>query len=129
MKFRNLFKGLPRKMSGELFSIMAKAERIEIERIVSRGHCSPPGFWYDQDFDEWVLLLRGAAVLRISGNKQKVRLKEGDYLLIPAHRRHRVEWTHPAKQTVWLAIKGRRIVACKKKPASHRNRFCKVESI
>lgn len=101
-------------MPEEIFSIIAKAEQVEIERIVSKGHRSPPGFWYDQDFDEWVLVLRGAAILRLAGSRRKIRLKAGDYLLIPAHKRHRVEWTHPKKPTIWLAIKGRRIIGCEK---------------
>lgn len=69
IKPRNIFQNLPRKMPGELFSVIAQAREIEIERIVSRGHSSPPGFWYDQDFDEWVLVLRGAAQLRLAGKK------------------------------------------------------------
>jgi len=108
-KPRNFFENLPKQIRREIFPVIARAEQVEMERIVSRGHCSPPGSWYDQDFDEWVLLLRGAAILRFEGSRTRVRLKEGDYLLIPAHRRHRVEWTRPKKPTIWLTIKGRRI--------------------
>jgi len=114
MKPHNIYDNLPKKMPGEIFSFIARAEKVEIERIVSRGHRSPPGFWYDQDFDELCILLRGAAMLRMAGSRRRRRLKEGDYLLIPAHKRHRVEWTHPKIQTIWLTIKGQRIVACKK---------------
>ena len=110
MKPLNIFYNLPKKMPEEIVSVIAGANKVKIERIVSRGHRSPPGFWYDQDFDELVILLRGAAILRMAGARRKFRLKEGDCLLIRAHRRHRVEWTHPKKATVWLAIKGRRIV-------------------
>ena len=95
-------------MSNELFDLIARGGDTTIERIVSRGHKSPPGFWYDQNFDEWVMVLRGAARLRMAGRRKIILMKEGDYLLIPAHKRHRVEWTHPKKHTVWLAIKGRR---------------------
>jgi len=65
MKPHNIFKNLPKKMPKEIFSVIAKARQVEIGRIVSHGHCSPPGFWYDQDFDEWVLLLRGAGVFTL----------------------------------------------------------------
>jgi len=92
-------------MSKELFDIIAKTGNATIERIISRGHKSPPGFWYDQDFDEWVVVLRGAAKLRLAGQKKIILMKAGDYLLIPARKRHRVEWTPPDKQTIWLAVK------------------------
>ena len=88
---------------------------FRIERIVSRGHVSPPGFWYDQDEDEWVWLLGGAAILEVevqaasdqSGDDSvvdTVELAAGDYLLLPAHMRHRVSWTDPDCDTVWLSI-------------------------
>lgn len=76
---------------------------VRIERIVSEGHSSPEGFWYDQETHEWVLLLSGAAKLQFEG-EEPIGLKPGSYLHIPAHRRHRVEWTDPTQPTVWLAI-------------------------
>ncbi len=75
-----------------------------MERIVSLGQQTPPGEWYDQSDDEWVLLLSGAARLLIEGESQASALQPGDCLLLPAHVRHRVEWTDPAQPTVWLAF-------------------------
>jgi cupin 2 domain-containing protein len=98
----NLFTGLPSNLPGELFTTMLEADNLRIERIVSQGHTSPDGFWYDQDQHEWVIMLRGAARLSIEGKSQQ--LKPGDYLNIPAHQKHRVEWTTPDEPTVWLAV-------------------------
>jgi cupin 2 domain-containing protein len=75
-----------------------------VERIVSKGQSSPEGFWYDQAEDELVILLQGQAKLLIEGEKAPRLLSEGDHLLIPAHCRHRVDWTQPCRETVWLAI-------------------------
>lgn len=81
---------------------LLETETLRLERIVSRGHSNPEGFWYDQDHDEWVLLLSGRAVLRFEGQPEPVHLEQGDYLLIPARCRHRIEWTDPLSDTVWL---------------------------
>jgi cupin 2 domain-containing protein len=75
---------------------------VRIERIVSHGHASPGGFWYDQDRHEWVVVLTGAARLRFDDDI--VELKPGDFATIPAHTKHRVEWTTPDEPTVWLAV-------------------------
>ena len=83
--------------------VIHAAKDLRIERIVSRGHASPDGFWYDQESSEWVLLVAGAARLRFEG-EEPLHLKPGDYVHIPAHRRHRVEWTDPDAATIWLAI-------------------------
>lgn len=99
----NLFRDLPASPSEELFQTLLNAPNCRIERIVSRGHASPEGFWYDQDEHEWVMLLTGAARLRFEG-EEPLALSPGDYLNIPAHRRHRVEWTDPDQPTVWLAV-------------------------
>ena len=77
---------------------------VRIERIVSKGHASPEGFWYDQEDDEWVLLLEGSAGLLFEDEEEVVVLRRGDHLRIPAHRRHRVSWTAPGEETVWLAV-------------------------
>jgi cupin 2 domain-containing protein len=77
---------------------------VRIERIVSTGQASPPGFWYDQPWTEWVLLLAGAAGLLFEDEPTPRPLKAGDYLLIPAGQRHRVEWTDATQPTVWLAV-------------------------
>jgi len=98
----NLFKELPDKEPEELCSVLAQSGHAKVERIVSDGHASPEGFWYDQEQDEWVLLVSGSAILEFED--QKVGLNPGDHLLIPAHRRHRVESTSPTERTVWVAV-------------------------
>ena len=75
---------------------------MRIERIVSQGHASPPGFWYDQDQHEWVIVLRGRARVRFEDGL--LEMAAGDCINIPAHRKHRVEWTTPEEPTVWLAV-------------------------
>ena len=98
----NLFADLPAGLPEELIQILLSTSHVCIERIVSQGHVSPPKFWYDQDEYEWVLLIQGAARLRF--DDELVELKPGDFLNIPAHRKHRVEWTSPDELTIWLAI-------------------------
>ena len=90
-------------MPDELVQTLLATTSLRIERIVSQGHASPEGFWYDQDAPEWVLILSGAARLRFEG-EEPVDMTPGAFLNIPAHRRHRVEWTDPARATVWLAV-------------------------
>lgn len=75
-----------------------------IERIVSTGQASPEGFWYDQPRDEWVLLLSGSAGLRFADEADVRELRPGDWLLIPAGCKHRVEWTDAGQPSVWLAV-------------------------
>lgn len=75
-----------------------------VEVVPLNGHASPEGFWYDQDRHEWVLVLQGAARLRFEGDEQSIDMKPGDWLNIPAHQRHRVEWTTLDGPTVWLAV-------------------------
>ena len=104
MMISNLFKEIPDKFSDEFFQTIVSRPGIKIERIVSRGHCSPDGFWYDQDGDEWVLLVRGNAALAFEDDPQLVALKPGDHLFIPAHQRHRVAWTSQTEDTIWLAV-------------------------
>jgi cupin 2 domain-containing protein len=82
-------------------TILAAAQ-VRIERIISHGHASPEGFWYDQDQHEWVVVLKGAA--RLQFENRMVEMKSGDFINIPAHRRHRVEWTTPDEPTIWLAV-------------------------
>jgi cupin 2 domain-containing protein len=100
----NLFADLPTDISNEVVTRLVEAENIRIERIVSLGHASPDGFWYDQDQTEWVLLLRGAALLQFDDEVQPVPLKPGGFVDIAAHRRHRVIWTTPDEPTIWLAV-------------------------
>ena len=99
---KNLFTNLPSNLPDELFTTLLDANHLRIERIVSHGHASPEGFWYDQDQHEWVIVLQGAARLSIEGINEE--LKPGDFINIPAHQKHRVEWTTQDEPTVWLAV-------------------------
>ena len=101
----SLLHDIPVDLPLELCEALLVAGEVRIERIVSRGHASPPGFWYDQTDHEWVLLVAGAARLRFDGDEHEIELKPGDYLNIPAQRRHRVEWTDSTQPTIWLAIR------------------------
>ena len=98
----NIFTNFPSNLPDEFFTTLIEATNLRIERIVSYGHASPEGFWYDQDQNEWVLVLQGAARLSIEGEIKE--LKPGDCINIPAHQKHRVEWTTPDEPTVWLAV-------------------------
>jgi cupin 2 domain-containing protein len=100
----NLFADIPADLPQELVQTLLDAGNIRIERIVSQGQASPPGFWYDQEENEWVLLLKGAARLRFDDRPEPLQLRPGDHVNIPAHRKHRVEWTTPDEPTVWLAV-------------------------
>ena len=88
----------------ERVDVLVQSSQLRIERIVSTGQASPPGFWYDQDEHEWVLLLSGEAGLRFEHEEDVRRLAPGDQVHIPAHARHRVEWTSEAELTIWLAV-------------------------
>jgi cupin 2 domain-containing protein len=88
----------------EYFETLLQRPGVRVERIVSTGQATPDGEWYDQTWDEWVLLLAGAAALQLEGESDLRRLEPGDSLLLPAHCRHRVAWTAPDRQTVWLAL-------------------------
>jgi cupin 2 domain-containing protein len=100
----SLLASIPAGLSEEFTEILAGAGAVRIERIISRGQSSREGFWYDQDEAEFVLLLRGSAGLRLEGWEKVLTLEPGDYLIIPPHVRHRVEWTDGAGETVWLAV-------------------------
>ena len=90
------------KLPEELTETLAASQHVRIERIVSTGHSSPPGFWYDQEEYEWVVVLRGYAILEFEDRKQ--HLAVGDYVLIPPHQKHRVLATTNIAPTVWLAV-------------------------
>lgn len=104
MPSQNLFANLPDNLPEELLDTLVSARGVRIERIVSHGHASPEGFWYDQDTDEWVLLLRGAARLEFQNSDEQLEMAPGECILIPAHTRHRVAWTDPGQPTIWLAV-------------------------
>lgn len=99
----NLFGDVPADLPEELVQTLLGTSKLRIERIVSHGHASPEGFWYDQETDEWVVLLTGAARLTLEG-EAPIDLLPGAFVNLPAHQRHRVEWTDPVQPTVWLAI-------------------------
>ena len=100
----NIFAPLPERLETEQITALLASENIRIERIVSTGQASPPGFWYDQEWAEWVLLVAGSAGLLFEGEAEPRVLRPGDYLLIPAHRRHRIAWTDVGHPTLWLAV-------------------------
>jgi cupin 2 domain-containing protein len=100
----NIFAGIPATLPGELFETLLQNPTIRIERIVSKGHITPDDTWYDQDCGEWVLLVQGKAALLFEDSAEPVELRGGDYLFIPAHRKHRVTWTDPRQESIWLAI-------------------------
>ena len=99
----NLYAVLPAEGADEHFETLFGSGACRVERIVSHGHASPPGFWYDQAADEWVVLLQGEAELSFADG-ERIALLPGDWVEIPAGCRHRVESTAPA--TVWLAVHG-----------------------
>ena len=99
----NLFAGIPAALAGEFTERLAGSAGARVERVVSRGHASPPGFWYDQPETEWVVVVSGRARLQFDGGVS-VELAAGDHLTIPPHTRHRVEWTSDREDTVWLAV-------------------------
>jgi cupin 2 domain-containing protein len=101
---RNLFDDLPKATGQETLLDLFKRPGVRIERIVSTGQSSPPGFWYDQAHGEWVAVLAGEARLRFEDEPAARTLRPGDFVDIPAHRRHRVEWTFPGEPTIWLAV-------------------------
>ena len=105
VKSGSLRRGLPAKpLPDEVLDVLVKQGEFRIERIVSTGQATPEGQWYDQQNDEWVLLVEGAARLRIEGEEADRELGEGDWIMLPAHCRHRVTWTRAEPPTVWLAV-------------------------
>ncbi len=115
----NLFSPLPEAGAAETVDLLLARPGLRIERIVSFGQASPPGFWYDQPEGEWVLLLKGAALLQFADEAEPRRLRPGDVVEIAPHRRHRVEWTDPEQPTVWL---GRVLPLAARRPLSRRPR-------
>ena len=104
MMLKNLFTSIPDDTSSETFDDLLNVPGLRIERIVSHGQASPPGFWYEQDNDEWVIVLQGSASLRIEGRDTLVLLEPGDHYWLPAGLRHRVDSTSPDGPTLWLAV-------------------------
>ena len=102
-KIKNIFDDLPQHLPKELVQILVRAAHVRIERIVSHGHGSPADFWYDQPQHEWVIVLKGVARLQFEDGT--VEMKVGDFINIPAFRKHRVDWTTPDEPTVWLGVR------------------------
>ena len=100
----NLFSNIPEEIPREIFEDLLSRPPLRVQRIVSAGQTTPLDEWYDSESDEWVVLLSGGARLLYEGESTVREMRPGDYVLIPAHRRHRVEWTHPEEKTVWLAL-------------------------
>jgi cupin 2 domain-containing protein len=101
---KDLFADIPEHIKDELIETILQTSNFRIERIVSQGHRSPEGFWYDQSDNELVILLKGNATLRFENQAQPIKMNPGDYLHIEKHLRHRVEWTNPEQETIWLAV-------------------------
>ena len=100
---KNIFENIPNDLPVEIFETLVQSGKVQIERIVSMGHTSPARGWHEQDKDEWVLLLKGAARLTFH-NGNEVSMAPGDWLQIPALTKHKVVWTDPQTETVWLAV-------------------------
>ncbi len=104
MKNKNIFSNIPKKSTKEIFISLLKNKNIKIERIVSYGQVSPKNFWYDQEKNEWIILLKGNTKIRFKNSTKAIKLLPGDFINIPAHKKHRVDQTAKYKKTVWLAI-------------------------
>ncbi|MCM8524998.1 MAG: cupin domain-containing protein [Lentisphaeraceae bacterium] len=99
----NVFKGIPKSIKDELFEDILTGKNFKIERIVSEGHRSPESGWYDQEQSEWVIVLEGSGRILYEDGSEFL-LEKGGYLNIPSRTKHKVIWTDPSKQTVWLAV-------------------------
>jgi cupin 2 domain-containing protein len=100
----NIFADLPKIKKREVFQVLIKDKKLRLERIISTGQVTGEGHWLKQKHNEWVVLLKGKAVLRFWGKKELLRLKQGEYVFIPKNLKHRVEWTDPDQKSVWLAL-------------------------
>jgi len=104
MGIKNIFRDLPEMRIEEISEALLDTQHFRLERIISQGQRTPPGEWYDQNTNEWVILLSGEAGLLFEGETEPEVMHPGDYVYIPAHKRHRVEWTGPKQKTLWLAL-------------------------
>ena len=103
MKKENIFTNITKNTDQEIFEDIISKNGVKIEKIISHGQTSPKEGWYNSKKDEWVMILKGEAVLSFK-NSADVKLEKGDYLNIPAHTKHKVSWTLPNKETIWLAV-------------------------
>jgi cupin 2 domain-containing protein len=103
-KMKNIFADIPDAIPEEMFETIIEKESFRLERIVSDGQLTAEDEWYDEDENEWFILLKGSAGLLLEGDKEPLVLKPGDYLNLPAHRRHKLLWTDADEKTIWLAL-------------------------
>lgn len=103
MNPNNIFELIPKSLDKELVETLIQQGDVKIERIVSTGQSSPEFGWYDQLFAEWVMVLSGEAIIAFEGGED-CHLVAGSYLNIPAHTKHKVKWTSPTVETVWLTV-------------------------
>jgi cupin 2 domain-containing protein len=104
MELNNIFSTVPSFMQDEISETLLRTEAFKLERIVSSGQVTPEGEWYDQDTNEWVILLSGSAGLLFEDDDEVFIMNAGDYIHIEPHQRHRVEWTDPEQRTIWLTL-------------------------
>lgn len=104
VKSGNFFSDIPHQIDDEVFDTILAADGFEIKRIISKGQKSPADYWYDQEKNEWVMVLKGAAKLKFKDHKRIVEMMPGNYIHIPAHCKHKLEWTDPDVETIWLAV-------------------------
>jgi cupin 2 domain-containing protein len=105
LKRGNIYSRSPGVKDREIFQTLVRSKKVKIERIVSRGQVTEKGKWLKESYDEWVIVLKGAGKLRFLKGNRLIKLKVGDYILIPANTSHRVEWTSKKEKTIWLAVK------------------------
>jgi len=103
MPDNNVFAVIPQYLDQELVEILVESKEVCIERIVSKGHTSPASGWYDQAKNEWVIVLKGEAIISFE-SESEIRLRAGSHINIAAHKKHRVSWTDPDLETIWLAV-------------------------
>ena len=98
----NIFQNITINKKEEEFIDLLKDKNIRIERIVSNGQVSKEDFWYDQEENEYIIVLEGSAIVEFKD--KQVSLSKGDTLLIQKNEKHRVKYTDIEEPTIWLAI-------------------------
>lgn len=104
MQKGNIFSEIPTSIPKEVFNSIIDKDGIKIERIISKGHTTEKDKWYNQEKNEWLIMLKGKAELLFKNNNQIIKMKKGDYLNISAHTEHRVTKTSKKEETIWLTI-------------------------
>src|SRR6056300_12787 len=99
----NILSGIPEALPQELEQLLLENEHLSIRRILSKGHSAPAQGWYEQQDNEWVLVLKGEGIIEFTDHSER-HMQEGDYCYIPALKKHRVKWTPEQEVTIWLAI-------------------------